>query len=153
MELNSNCNVKTRSWESICFLVLRLFLGALFIISSIPKISALNQFTKTVYQFKLLPEFFVPYFSVLLPIIELFLGLCLCLGIYIRWSARALSLLVLSFIGAITINLIRGVSINCGCFGNLFNEVLGWEALARDFLLLGLLIFLTTKKRFIFAIQ
>jgi hypothetical protein len=51
-----------------------------------------------------------------LPWVEALSGLSLVLGAWKRTSAQIVGILLLLFIGAISINLARGNPVNCGCF-------------------------------------
>ena len=137
----------------ITLLLTRLLLAIVFIVSGVAKLLDIHGFAQVVNRFMLLPESIVLYFAFLLPIVELFLGLCLTSGLYIKWTIRWLSFLLFCFIFVISISLIRGISVKCGCFGGLFDDVIGWKTLTRNIFLLGLLIFLGTRKSLKFVIQ
>jgi uncharacterized membrane protein YphA (DoxX/SURF4 family) len=96
--------------------VLRLLFGAIFIYASISKILNPVDFAETVYNYKLLPPGFVGAVSLLLPWIELVCGISLIFGLLKKASALILSVLLMVFIVAIGINLLRGRIFNCGCF-------------------------------------
>ena len=140
-------------WVKNITLIGRLLIGILFIVSGLTKLFALDRFIITVYQFKLIPEFIIPYFAFTLPIIEYLLGFSLLLGMFIRQAAQGLQFLVVTFILAIIINLIRGNIVECGCFGNFIVEHISISILLRDFLLLSLSIFISRQNEHIFALQ
>jgi hypothetical protein len=56
--------------------------------------------------------------ALLLPWLELFCGLALCLGRWIRAATLWISALLLSFSLALAINLARHHPVDCGCFGS-----------------------------------
>ncbi len=94
----------------------RLILGGVFIYASIDKIAYPKEFASIVMRYQILPEKLAIYFAFLLPWIELFLGIFVILGIFVRESAISLSFLVLIFMIAIMIRSLAGPIGNCGCF-------------------------------------
>ena len=121
--------------------IIRIFIAAVFIFSGVAKLLEIQGFIQIVHKFQIVPELVLPYFAAVLPAIELFLGLCLMFNLYVRLSIISLTVLLTIFIIAITITMVRGISVNCGCFGGFFKDVVGLHALAKDFFLLGFLIF------------
>lgn len=93
----------------------RSVLGGMFVYASIDKILHPEQFAAILYNFHLLPNFLITIFAIVLPWFELISGVLLIAGIYPRTNAILQGLLLIVFIGALGINLIRGVDINCGC--------------------------------------
>lgn len=101
-------------------LVARWLLGAVFIYASYHKMIAPAQFAKIIYGYYLFPESTINLIAIVLPFLEFFCGASLILGIYPRSAALIINALLLMFIVAISINLIRGKEFDCGCFS--FNE-------------------------------
>jgi len=97
-------------------IVSRLILGGIFIYASIDKIAHPDQFAEIVYNYKLMPGMAVNIMAIVLPWVELVAGLFLVLGIWVKDSAAILGALLLVFIGAISVNLARGLDFDCGCF-------------------------------------
>ncbi len=128
----------------------RIVLGSVFIYASLDKILHPEAFAGIIYNYKLLPDYFIYFPALFLPWLELVSGAFLIAGIFVRGSSFILNLLLSIFIIAILINIIRGVSFDCGCFSTSSsgggNDP--FLLLARDILLLipGLNIFLNFKK-------
>jgi len=97
-------------------IVSRLILGGIFVYASIDKIAHPDQFAEIVYNYKLMPGMAVNVMAIVLPWVELLAGLFLILGIWVKDSAAILGALLVVFIGAIGINLARGLDFDCGCF-------------------------------------
>lgn len=130
-------------------LICRIILGSVFIFASIDKIIHPEAFAGILHNYQLLPDIFIYSPALFLPWIELIAGSFLIAGIYIRGSAFILNSLLLVFILAITINIIRGISFDCGCFSTIPGESGStYFLLLRDLLLLipGALIYLNYKK-------
>jgi uncharacterized membrane protein YphA (DoxX/SURF4 family) len=112
----------------------RLLLSFLFFYAACEKIAAPQEFAVAVYNYQILPDFAVNLLAVALPWLEIFLAVCLCLGIYVRGASFLSSLLFLTFATALSINLFRGLDISCGCFGKSADSIT-WSYLVRDFTL------------------
>jgi uncharacterized membrane protein YphA (DoxX/SURF4 family) len=115
-------------------LVCRLLLGAVFVYASWDKIQHPAAFAKQVYNYQLLPVVPSNLFAMTLPWIELFAGLALIIGALKSESSLLLSVLLVVFIGAISVNLYRGVNLDCGCFSTAEGEgrSIGLHTVAQD---------------------
>jgi putative oxidoreductase len=100
----------------------RFILGGLFIYAGIHKVADPHGFAKIVYNYQLLPDILVTTLAVVMPWVEIIAGFFLVAGIFERTSAVVLTSLLLIFSIAITINLIRGLNFDCGCFSTVVTE-------------------------------
>lgn len=119
-------------------LIVRCILGGIFIYASIDKITAPAHFAKIIYGYYLFPEYAINLIAIFLPYLEFFSGIALVMGIYPRSAAIILGSLLLFFSVAISINLIRGVEFDCGCFS--FDEP-GYFFSAEQLLLRDIVLF------------
>ena len=78
------------------------------------------------------PEAIAPALSLVLPIAELTIATGLLLAGTAGASALAALLLLGLFVAAISINLARGHTHDCHCFGQLYSRPLDWTTLARN---------------------
>ena len=118
-------------------LICRIILGTVFIYASVDKIFNPEAFAAILSNYKLLPDFFIYAPALFLPWIELVSGSFLIAGIFIRGSSFILNGLLIVFILAITINLVRGINFDCGCFSTLTGTGSNvYSLLFRDMLLL-----------------
>ena len=97
-------------------LAARWILGLTFIYASFYKITSPADFAKIVYGYDLFPEVFINLIAIIIPFLELVAGFALIIGFYTRSAAIIINVLLLAFITALTINLIRGHEFDCGCF-------------------------------------
>lgn len=129
--------------ECLC----RIGLGTLFIYSAWGKIADPGLFASMVMRYEMLPEFMVGIFSLTLPMVELLTGLALILTKWLREAAMLVTLLLAMFIVALSVAVIRGLDIDCGCFGvpsiGGRSELL--LAIARDFALLAPSVWLLSR--------
>jgi uncharacterized membrane protein YphA (DoxX/SURF4 family) len=101
------------SWTE---LIARWILGITFIYASYHKIISPGDFAKIIYGYDLLPDGLINLIAIILPFVELFSGLALILGIYPLSAALIVNGMLLTFIIALSINLVRGHEFDCGCF-------------------------------------
>lgn len=102
--------------------ICRLVLGGLFIYAGISKVADPHGFARIIHNYQLLPDIFVTAMAIFMPWVEIIAGIFLVAGIYKRSSASVLSVLLVVFMIAISINLIRGLEFDCGCFTTVTSE-------------------------------
>jgi uncharacterized membrane protein YphA (DoxX/SURF4 family) len=124
----------------LCSLVCRLVLAIIFFYAAIEKIAAPAEFAVAIYNYQLLPDFAVNALSVILPWLEIIVAVCLVAGLYVWGAALISSALFLTFAAALTISLVRGLDISCGCFGAASGSI-NWLYLGRDLSLMAISIF------------
>ncbi|MBW3565231.1 MAG: DoxX family protein [Acidobacteria bacterium] len=95
---------------------LQIALGAVFVMAALPKIIDPPTFAHMIYNYKILPLGLVNIAALVLPWVELIIGIALILGM---WRGTAITFvigLLVIFILAIGYNLLIGNAIDCGCF-------------------------------------
>jgi uncharacterized membrane protein YphA (DoxX/SURF4 family) len=97
-------------------LLLRLVVGATFVYASIDKVVRPDQFAIAVRSYQILPVSLTNLFALVLSWAELTTGLLLILGLFSRQAAGAIFLMLIMFIAALSIVMIQGMVIDCGCF-------------------------------------
>ena len=97
-------------------LLVRLGLATVFIVFAIPKIAAPDLFAGNIFNYQMLPPWGVNLMALVLPWLELFVGICLALGIWTRASAVIIAGLMVTFMIAYGSARARGLDIACGCF-------------------------------------
>ena len=93
----------------------RLILGAVFIYASIDKIIHPEAFAEAIYNYQILPDFLINLTAIILPWLELILGIFLIIGLFREGSVSIVTFLLVVFFGAMVFNLARGLDIHCGC--------------------------------------
>ncbi len=134
----------TNSWT---LLLLRLFIGGIFIYASIDKIAHPEQFARAIENYRILPWFLINIFAIILPWIELVSGVLLIAGVWLNGSAITISALLLIFIIAITAGLLRGLDISCGCFNTTGGQKIGLSLIIKDVVLLLITIHIYNSRR------
>ncbi len=130
-------------------LAVRLVIGGIFIFWSIGKINDPSKFVEEIMNYRMLPEFIVNIFALVLPWVELISGFLLVLGVRVKAGSAVISGLLIMFIIAIITAMARNLNIGCGCFTESAQKV-GWPKLGEDLLMLtgALYIFFFPAKRF-----
>ena len=106
----------TLSQRSVIALLCRVILGVILIYASIDKIVHPAEFAKAIGNYNVLPFGLENLLGIVLPILELLVGICLILGIMLDGSAILTAGMMTVFIIALSQAMIRGIDINCGCF-------------------------------------
>ena len=94
----------------------RLFLAGVFIYASLDKIMNPGPFAQAVFNYQVLPGELVNLTALILPWLELILGVCLLSDRWTMGASGLAAILMLTFMGLIFFNLARGLDISCGCF-------------------------------------
>ena len=98
-------------------LIARIVVGLVFIAAALPKLIDPPGFAKAIWAHGLFPAWSLNPLALVLPWLELFCGVSLCLGFWMRAAALWVGALLLSFCLALSINLARHRPVDCGCFG------------------------------------
>lgn len=97
--------------------VVRLGLAAVFLVSGTIKVIDPAQTRVAVSAYELLPPDLVGPVATALPLVELALGTLLVVGAFTRWVALVSGLLLVVLMAGMVQAWVRGLSIDCGCFG------------------------------------
>ena len=97
----------------------RLVLGGVFLYAGVSKVFDAGGLAASIRSYELsLPEWFVTLSAYSLPPFEVLLGLYLLAGLFTRTSAWTANGLMVLFIVALAQGAVRGLEIDCGCFGS-----------------------------------
>lgn len=128
----------------------RGFLGALFLLAASGKLEAPKKFLGTVMDFRILPDVLARLTAVVMPGVELGVGIVLAFAVLNPpgtggWRAAVEAaewlalLLTVAFTAVIVQALLRGLSMDCGCFDVLAEHVpffrashITWWTVLRD---------------------
>ena len=100
----------------IARIIARLIMAGIFIYASIDKIAHPAAFAKDIYNYQILPDALINLTALVLPWLELLLGLCLLAGFWMPGAVLSVNGLLLVFFSALLFNMARGLDVNCGCF-------------------------------------
>ncbi len=131
------------------FVVIRVILGVLFVVSGMEKvISPAENFQYVIEGYAIFPPVLAHAASVVFPWIELFTGLFIALGLWLQPALMGMLLISTTFILVVGQAIIRRLPLeNCGCFGNLIHLPLqGVIVLDSTIFALTLLLLLNTRE-------
>lgn len=104
-------------WADLAGLIARLLLGGVLLVAGALKVGDPDGSIQSVVAYRLFDYRIAEMIALMLPVVEIALGVLLLLGLLTRWSALAGAVLMVVFIAGIASAWARGLSIDCGCFG------------------------------------
>jgi uncharacterized membrane protein YphA (DoxX/SURF4 family) len=116
--------------------VLRLIVGGMFVYAAWSKVLEPAGFAMSVRGYKIIPFALSNLFALGVSWTELIAGAMLILGIFTRKAAGAIAILLVLFIIAIITVIVRGMVVDCGCFGNEGGSSTSWILVIRNLALL-----------------
>ena len=105
-------------WKTAFVLVLRLVLGGIFMHAGIMKIRDPAAFASSIASYQLLAPAVISLVAFQFPWFEILLGFLLIAGFPQRAPALGIMALSLLFVAVHGQAMLRGLSIDCGCFGS-----------------------------------
>ena len=123
--------------------IAQAFIGFIFIYAAIEKIANPAGFSDSIANYKLLPNFAINFFAIAIPWIELIVGILLIFNFYVKENALIFSSLIAIFTIMIFISVLRGLDINCGCFGTTDGQEVGISKILENLglMILGIYVF------------
>lgn len=111
----------------------RLAAAGVWILAGAAKLPDIRGFQLVVQRYGILPDSLAGPFAYALPFVEIGIGLYLALGLFVRGTALAGTLLFAGFLSAQVYAYARGIPLDCGCFGTIVRTAVGPGTMARDF--------------------
>jgi len=101
------------------FVFLRIIIGAVLLVSGFEKVlSPYQNFMYVLQAYELFPGWAERLVAMIVPWLELIVGLFIVLGLWLNYSLRAALVLFMSFVIIVAQALLRSLPIDqCGCFG------------------------------------
>jgi len=93
-----------------------MILGVMLIYASFDKILDPSKFARAIANYQMIPFSLTNLPAIILPWIEVYVGICLILGIFIDGAVLLTMGMMIFFIVALSQATIRGLDIECGCF-------------------------------------
>jgi uncharacterized membrane protein YphA (DoxX/SURF4 family) len=90
----------------------QIALGAIFVVAAWPKIVDPPSFAHMIYNYRILPAGLINVSALIMPWVEMVIGLCLILGVWVRPARWIVGTMLVVFMIAISINLARGNAID-----------------------------------------
>lgn len=121
-----------------------LILATVFLNAAYLKLNHQPWFKRQLISYALFPEMMIPIVAIIIPLVEMVIALLLLLPWSAAWGAIAVSIMMLIYISAIAISIIRGKrDIDCGCSGPSRMQPLRWSLISKNIFLITLAGFVT----------
>ncbi len=136
---------------NLLVMICRIFLGFMFIYASLDKIMNPEEFAKQIGYYKALPFGLENLLAIVLPWVELIVGICLIAGLLVDGATVLSILMMLVFILAISQAMLRGIDITCGCFKvSAESDSIGLNTIIRDivFLIMSFIVLNRQERKF-----
>jgi uncharacterized membrane protein YphA (DoxX/SURF4 family) len=97
-------------------LISRLLVGGMFLYAAYYKVVDPGAFAKSIWYYHMVPGAVINLMAIVLPWLEVTAALAVLLGFWFRGGALWTTLLLVIFIVALTVTVVKGINIDCGCF-------------------------------------
>ncbi|QCQ21499.1 cation diffusion facilitator family transporter [Desulfoglaeba alkanexedens ALDC] len=113
----------------------RMLFGGMFLYAGAAKIRQPEAFAQAVFNYQILPDYWINPAALVLPWLECLVGLCVLFGFWLPGALLTADSLLAVFLGVLLFNIHRGLNVDCGCFvagpGTGDSGNMAWSAL-RD---------------------
>jgi putative oxidoreductase len=117
--------------------IFRLLVGGVFIWAGILKILDPLEFAQDIANYRVVSRDLSFFIALILPWLEVLCGILVILGIFRSAGSLLLSGMLGVFLVLITVTILRGLDVDCGCFGSIGRNV-DFRLLLTDITLLYL---------------
>jgi uncharacterized membrane protein YphA (DoxX/SURF4 family) len=137
-------------YNSYISLLLRIYIGVIFIYASLHKIAHPDMFAIDIATYDILPLYLVNLMAIILPYIELTSGILIIIGPFQKEGALLISGMMCMFLIALIIAIYKGINASCGCFASqsVEEDPISYKTVIRDlsWLLIALYVLLFDKR-------
>ena len=134
-----------KNYVSYLHYALRLFVGTIFIWACSTKILDPSAFAREIGNYHIVPFGLENSVAIILPWLELLIGLGLIFGFFVDANALISGSLLILFNMMVIQAMIRGFNIECGC-GLKEGQMIGFQKLFENFLTLAACIYIIIEK-------
>ncbi|GAB4363865.1 MAG: hypothetical protein Kow0042_02020 [Calditrichia bacterium] len=125
-------------YKKLFFLFIRIVLGMLFIIAAYGKLLNPQDFAINIENYRVLGEWLSRWIAVILPPLELIVGIMLIAGVWLQANFIIALLLYLVFDIMIFQAYLRGLDISCGCFSTADSGPIDFQKISENIVLTAL---------------
>jgi uncharacterized membrane protein YphA (DoxX/SURF4 family) len=135
----------------ILILVIRTFIGIIFIFFGVAKIADPSQFANEIGNYGMTPDFITHLMALILPWAEMIVGVLLLFGIYQNENGLLATLMLVMFTFGVIVAFASGLDINCGCSGGNAQQKVGWLKILENIglIILTTIVTITNSKKFV----
>jgi uncharacterized membrane protein YphA (DoxX/SURF4 family) len=117
---------------SILQLLARVVLAGVFLVAAASKLADPSALAESIANYRVLPEAAVGAVALLVPAAEVVIGAALLAGPYVQGAGVLGALMLLVFAGAMAQAKVRGIDLDCGCFGAASDAQVSWPKVAMN---------------------
>jgi uncharacterized membrane protein YphA (DoxX/SURF4 family) len=121
----------------------RLGVAITFVVAAVPKVLALETFAVDIRNYQVFPEWSLYLLAAFVPMLELVGAAAIASGRarWVRAGAVVLGTLTVAFLALVASVMVRGIDLQCGCFGyDAEASSVGVPTLVRDVVLLAAIV-------------
>lgn len=128
--------------------IVRFFIGFIFIFAGTEKIADPASFAEAIANYKIAPTFLINIFAISIPWIEVVTGILFIFGKFVKENAVIYIFLMTIFTLMVFAAVMRGLDINCGCFGTADAQAVGLTKILENIglILLGIYVIMVSDK-------
>jgi len=128
----------------------RLLVGLMFISAGLPKILDPKHFVSEIFNYQIIPDLLLNPTAIIIPWIEVVSGIMLIAGVKVKANSAIIGSLLFIFIIMVSSAILRGLEINCGCFGKEKEVIVNWGKVLENTGLLILMVstYFSKNKKF-----
>lgn len=116
-------------------LIVRLALAGMFLAAGAAKIGDPNALAEAIGNYRMLPDALVVALAGILPVAEVLVALALIAGPCVQGAGLLGALMLGAFAGAMAQSKLRGIDLECGCFGATAHTQVSWAKVALNVVL------------------
>ncbi len=116
----------------VAVLCARALVAGVFTWAAIPKLVDPAQFAESIANYHLLPTAVIGPLAAGLPVLELVVAAALLVGVHARGAALVAIALLVVFAGGMAQAILRGIDLDCGCFGAATRAQVTWWSVGRN---------------------
>jgi len=128
---------------------LRLIVGVVFLVAGVAKLPMHLEWAEVIMADEILPSSLVNPYLAALPIVEIIIGSCLIIGLFIRFFSVISLLVIITFIIGNSIALMLDVSEWSGFFGERVPITHQWALVIDALLIVGVSLIFSRRRRFV----
>lgn len=134
-------------------LVIRVFIGVIFIYFGASKLADPGLFAEEIGNYDMMPNSITHLLAIIFPWIEIVVGIMLLFGIKQKENAFIATSLLVVFTIAVAVAFARGLDISCGCAGADAQQTVGWGKIFENLglIILTLYLLISDNKKFNFT--
>lgn len=123
--------MNAQHWKALDWLC-RIAVAVVMFAAGFPKLLDSQAFLEAIGNYQLIPDAALPLLAVVVPPIEIVAGAALVTGIGKRGAALVSFAMLGVFAIAISQAVLRGINIDCGCFGSAAAAQASWWSVLRN---------------------